>query len=180
MLKIDVPAVELYDPVSETFTNYEGGKLELEHSLVAISKWESKWGKPFLSKGDKTVDEIYDYILCMDINDSDIDLAVIKLLPQSTIDKITKYIESPMTATTIKQPNSKISREIVTSELIYYWMISCNIPFECQYWHINRLLTLINVCGIKNAPPKKMSRRDILARNRELNKARQKQLNTSG
>ena len=180
MLSITTPLIELYDPVSETFTEYKPVNLELEHSLVAISKWESKWMKPFLSNDNKTDDQIYDYILCMITNRSDIDIQLIKSIPQKLIDNITSYIQSPMTATTINQGNSKSSREIITSELIYYWMISFNVPFECQYWHLNRLLMLINVCNIKNSPPKKASANEIMSRNRALNAARKKALNTSG
>ena len=180
MLSITTPLIELYDPVSETFTEYKSVDLELEHSLVAISKWESKWMKPFLSNDIKTDEQIYDYILCMITNRSDVDMKLIRSIPQKLIDSITSYIKSPMTATTINQGNSKSSREIITSELIYYWMISFNIPFECQHWHLNRLLMLINVCNIKNSPPKKASANEIMSRNRALNAARKKALNTSG
>lgn len=180
MLRITVPPIELYDPIQEVFIDYDEITIDLEHSLVAISKWESKWLKPFLSSIDKTSDEINDYILCMITSDVEVDLIRIKMLPQHIIDEITNYIKSPMTATTINNKNSKASREIITSELIYYWMISRTIPFECQYWHLNRLLMLINVCDIKSSPPKKENSRDVLARNRALNAARKKALNTSG
>lgn len=180
MILIDIPASEHYDPVSEEFIEYPAQKIQLEHSLVAISKWESKWLRPFLGVGEKTNEEIYDYISCMVTDGVKVDVRTIRTLSQRNLDDITEYIKSPMTATTITQTNSKGVREIVTSELIYYWMISFNIPFECQYWHLNRLLTLVNICNVKNSPPKKVNRGEILDRNRELNAARKKALKTSG
>lgn len=180
MLIINVPSSEYYDPVSEEFVNYPAQILKLEHSLVAISKWESKWLKPFLATGEKTSDEIYYYISCMLVEDSEVGDRTIRALSQNNLDIITEYIKAPMTATTITQTNSKGSKEIVTSELIYYWMISFNIPFECQHWHLNRLLMLISICNVKNTPPKKMKSGEILAKNRDLNAARKKALKTSG
>lgn len=179
MLVIDIPESENYDSVSEEFIIYPHQKLKLEHSLIAISKWESKWMKPFLGNYSKTNGEIFDYIRSMIIDEENVDNTVIERLSKSNVDTITSYIQSPMTATTIKQTNSK-SREIITSELIYYWMVAFNIPFECQHWHLNRLLTLVNVCNIKNAPPKKSKGTDIAARNRDLNASRKKAMNTSG
>lgn len=180
MLIIEVPGNEFYDSVSETFITYSAQTIELEHSLVAISKWESKWMKPFLGNDDKTTEEIYDYVACMITNNVIIDIAFMQTWPKKIIDTITNYIQCPMTATKITQQKSKATREIITSELIYYWMLSFNIPFECQHWHINRLLMLINVCNIKNTPPKKENKKDILARNRALNEARKKSMQTSG
>ena len=114
--------------------------------------------------------------LTQNVNDT-----VYNLLDKDNIEKINKYIGDPMTATTFKEdPNKKGGREIITSELIYYWLISLNIPFECQKWHLNRLLTLIKVCGIKNQPPKKMSKKDVMSRNAALNAARRKQMNSRG
>ena len=180
MIVIDIPENEYYDSVTEMFITIPAKRVKLEHSLVAISKWESKWLKPFLGPGDKTMEQKLDYISFM-ILDEDEPAYLVNMMTESNLKSIMDYIESPMTATTIKQSkSSKVSREIVTSELIYYWMISFNIPFECEYWHINRLLMLINVCNVKNTPPKKASTKDILARNRELNAARKKALGTSG
>ena len=102
-------------------------------------------------------------------------------ITNENINEVNRYIEAPMTATYFSdEKNSKTSREQVTAELIYYWMIALNIPFECQKWHLNRLLTLIKVCNIKNQPPKKRSKKDIMSRNAALNAARRKQLNTKG
>lgn len=136
-------------------------------------------GKPFFSKEQKSVAETIDYIKCMTITQN-VNPKVYNSLTKDNIDMINSYIDNPMTATTFSSPNQGKSREIITSELIYYWMISLNIPMECQKWHLNRLLTLIRVCNVKNTPPKKMSRREIMARNAELNAARRKQLGTKG
>lgn len=180
MLQITIPEIELWDESREIFTQTKEQTLQLEHSLVSLSKWESKWGKAFLSKQEKTYEETIDYIKCMTITQN-VDPNVYNHLSKSIIDKITEYIEAPMTATYFsKEQSSGNSREQVTSELIYYWMIALNIPFECQKWHLNRLLTLIRVCNIKNQPPKKMSKRAIMSRNAALNAARRKQLNTRG
>lgn len=180
MLQITIPGIELWDESREIFTKTKEQTLQLEHSLVSLSKWESKWGKAFLSKQEKTYEETIDYIKCMTITQN-VDPNVYNYLSKSIIDKITEYIEAPMTATYFsKEQSSGNSREQVTSELIYYWMIALNIPFECQKWHLNRLLTLIRVCNIKNQPPKKMSKRAIMSRNAAINAARRKQLNTKG
>lgn len=180
MLTIVIPAMEMFDESKQEFINTKEQTLCLEHSLVSLSKWESKWCKPFLSKQEKTYEETIDYIKYMTLTPN-VDPEVYRVLTNDNIAEINKYIEAPMTATTFSRDrNSKSSQEIVTSELIYYWMIALNIPFECQKWHLNRLLTLIKVCNIKNTPPKKMSRRDILSRNAAINAARRNQLNSKG
>jgi len=180
MLQITIPAVELWDERKQEFVITKEQTLQLEHSLVSISKWESKWCKPFLSKQEKTFEEILDYIKCMTITQN-VDPEVYNYLTNKNIEEINEYINAPMTATYFSdEKNSKPSREQVTAELIYYWMIAFNIPFECQKWHLNRLLTLIKVCNIKNQPPKKRSKKEIMSRNAALNAARRKQLNTKG
>lgn len=182
MLQIVVPAsCELYDERTNTFFTVKEQTLQLEHSLVSLSKWESKWGKPFLSKNKQlSHEEIIDYIKCMTLTQH-VKPEVYQVMTQANIDTITEYIDKPMTATTFsKDRKGPINREIVTSELIYYWMIALNIPFECQKWHLNRLLTLIRVCNIKNQPPKKMGTKALMSRNAALNAARRKQLNTTG
>jgi hypothetical protein len=180
MLQITVPAIELWDEVKEEFVNRKEQTLQLEHSLVSLSKWESKWHKPFLSKTEKTNEETIDYIKCMTITQN-VDPETYNYLTRDNIDRITEYINDPMTATTFSDDKSgKTSREIITSELIYYWMIAANVPFECQKWHINRLITLIRVCGIKNSPPKKRSKKELMNRQAALNAARRKQLNSRG
>ena len=180
MLEIKIPAMELFDEITGEFINITEQTLRLEHSLVSLSKWESKWCKPFLSKAEKSKEEILDYIKCMTLSQN-VDPKVYNYLTESNFREINKYIEAPMTATTFSdEKNSKGGREQVTAELIYYWMVALNIPFECQKWHLNRLLTLVKVCNIKNQPPKKMSKRDVMSRNAALNAARRKQLNTKG
>jgi hypothetical protein len=180
MLEIKIPATEQWDELKQEFVYTKEQTLRLEHSLVSLSKWESKWCKPFLSKQDKTNEEIIDYIKCMNTTQN-VDPNIFRCLSNDNMLSIKQYIEAPMTATTFaKDTNKKPNREIVTSELIYYWMIALNIPFECQKWHLNRLLTLIQVCNIKNQPPKKMSKKDIMSRNAALNAARRQQLNTKG
>ena len=180
MLKIIIPSTEMWDEVNEKFVDSKEQVLQLEHSLVSLSKWESKWCKPFLSKENKTFEETIDYIRCMTINQHVPD-EVYNCLTGENIREINEYISAPMTATRFSNDvMGKGSREQITSELIYYWMIALNIPFECQKWHINRLLTLIRVCNIKNQPSKKMSRREIMSRNTALNATRRKKLRTNG
>ncbi len=181
MLSITIPAVELWDEAKQEFVGLKKEQtLQLEHSLVSLSKWESKWCKAFLTKKEKTREEMLDYIKCMTITQN-VDPEVYNYLTNENIIQINNYIEAPMTATTISEDkSSKTNREVITAELIYYWMIALNIPFECQKWHLNRLLMLVKVCNIKNQPPKKTSKKDLLSRNAALNAARRKQFNTNG
>ena len=180
MLQITIPSVELWDEENNEFKRTKEYVLQLEHSLVSISKWESKWNKVFLSKDEKTYEETIDYIKCMTITQNIPDEAY-RYITKSNVEQIDKYISAPMTATWFaKEKPSGVSREKTTSELVYYWMIALNIPFECQKWHLNRLLTLIRVCNIKNTPPKTMSKRSLAQRNAALNAARRKQFNTTG
>lgn len=180
MLRITIPAIEQWDERKQEFVYMKGQTLQLEHSLVSLSKWESKWGKAFLSKNSKTHEETLDYVKCMTLTQN-VDPEIYNYLTADNIAQINSYIEAPMTATYFSEDKSaKNNREVVTSELIYYWMIALNIPFECQKWHLNRLLTLIRVCNIKNAPPKKMSKRATASQYAQLNAARRKQLNTKG
>lgn len=180
MLQITIPAVEQWDERKQEFVSTKGQTLQLEHSLVSLSKWESKWGKAFLSKTPKTYEETLDYIKCMTITQN-VDPNIYNCLTADNVQKVNEYIEAPMTATYITEDKGNKGRsEIVTSELIYYWMIALNIPFECQKWHLNRLLTLVKVCNVKNQPPKKRSRRELMSRNAALNEARKKQFNSRG
>lgn len=180
MLRITIPEAEYYDERTQTFISTKQQSLTLEHSLVSISKWESKWEKPFLSKDKKTVEETIDYIRCMTLTQN-VDPNVYMAINNDIVQQVSKYIEAPMTATWFNEDNKRGgSREVITSEVIYYWMIALNIPSEYQKWHLNRLLTLVRVCNAKNNPPKKMSKKDILAQNRALNAARKKSMNTKG
>lgn len=180
MLQITIPKGELWDEKNERFVYTKEQTLQLEHSLVSLSKWESKWCKPFISREPRTPEETIDYIRCMTLTQN-VDPNCYLFLSMDQIKKINEYIELPMTATTFsKNPYEKPNREQITAELLYYSMIALNIPFECQKWHLNRLLTLIKVCNIKNTPPKKMSKSQILKNNASLNAARKQKLNTSG
>ena len=179
MLQVTIPEQEYYDDSNNEFIKVDSQELVLEHSLVSISKWESKWKKAFLGKDPKTPEEIVDYVKCMTINKK-VDPRVYSVIPDNVFKQINAYIEDSMTATWFSNEMQRPSREIITSELVYYWMIAYGIPFECQKWHLNRLLTLIRICGIKNAPSKKMSKSSILANNSKLNAARRAKYNSRG
>lgn len=183
MLQITVPLNEEgWDEEKQEFVMPKTVTLQLEHSLISLSKWESKWCKAFLSKGEKTYEQTLDYIKCMTIT-KNVDEEIYSRLTRANIDAINKYIEAPMTATHFYSDETKKktgTKETITSELIYYWMIALQIPVEFEKWHLNRLLTLIEVCNRKNQPPKKRSQREIMSRNAALNAARKKQLNTRG
>ena len=180
MLQITIPSAEQWDEKNQTFIVTKEQKLQLEHSLVSLSKWESKWCKPFLTKQEKTIEETIDYIRCMTLTQN-VNPNVYNLLTNENITQVNEYIEAPMTATWFTDDKMrKPNKEQITAELVYYWMIALNIPFECQKWHLNRLLTLIRVCEIKNQPPKKMSKGQIMSRNAALNAARRERLKTKG
>jgi hypothetical protein len=182
MLEISIPiSPEGWDDEKQEFVDPKIQKLKLEHSLVSLSKWESKWCKPFFTRFEKSVEETIDYIKCMTITQN-VDPDVYNKLTQENVKQINEYISSPMTATVFSEDkNGKGSREVITSDLIYYWMVALQIPFDpCEKWHLNRLFTLIRICNIKNAPPKKRSKRDIMSRNAALNAARRQQLNSKG
>lgn len=180
MLRITIPEREFWDEVKEEFVKTKTVTLQLEHSLVSLSKWESKWHKPYLGKGAKTVEETVDYIRCMTITQN-VDPLVYSAINSDIIKQVSDYITDPMTATWFpKDDKSSPSREIITAEIVYYWMVTLNIPFECQKWHLNRLLTLIRVCNAKSAPPKKLSKKQLAERNAVVNAARRKALNSKG
>lgn len=171
---------EGWDEQKEEFVEAKTQVLQLEHSLVSLSKWESKWCKPFLSDNNKTEEELLDYIKFMTLTQN-VNPEVYSHLTRENFAQINEYINAPMTATTFSEnKQGKHNREVITSELIYYWMVALNIPFECQKWHLNRLITLVRVCNIKNAPPKKRSKRETANNYAALNAARRKQLNSKG
>jgi hypothetical protein len=180
MLKITIPSIELYDEVKNEFFPSKAQELCLEHSLVSLSKWESRWCKPFLTKDKKTHEETIDYMRCMTITQN-VDDKIYENASDDNILDAHNYIKAEMTATKFSpREQGVINREIITAEIIYYWMVHFNIPFECQKWHLNRLLALVNVCSLKNSPPKKMSKSEVLRRNAALNAARRSSLNSGG
>lgn len=180
MLQIVIPALEYWDEKKEMFVSEEEQVLQLEHSLISLSKWESKWCKSFLSTKELSREENMDYIRCMTIT-KNVSPDTYRRLTDQHIDQINEYIKAPMTATTFREGRgAKGRKRIITAELIYYWMVTFNIPVEFQKWHLNRLLTLIRVCEIENSPKKKQSANDILRENAALNAARKAQLKTKG
>lgn len=184
MIQIEIPGKELYDDALSIFITQKKESLRLEHSLVSLSKWESKWCKPFLSNDEKTEEETIDYIRCMTISKNN-NPDVYNYIPQDELDTIEKYISAPMTATWFGNVDKKTKpgkRDVITAEVIYYWMITFEIPMECEKWHLNRLFTLIQVCDVKNksnARHNKKNKPDMTAR-AALNKARRKTNNTKG
>lgn len=180
MLQITIPATEQFNEETNEFVTTKAQTLQLEHSLISLSKWESKWCKSFIDSKNKTNEETLDYVRCMTLT-SNVKPEVYQCLTPQNIADINAYIDAPMTATVFNDMGDKGGKkDVITSELIYYWMIANNIPFECEKWHLNRLITLIRVCNIKNTPPKKMSKRDIMSRNAALNAARRQQMNSRG
>ena len=180
MLTIVVPGPEMFDEEAQVFVTKDDLTLELEHSLVSLSKWESKHEKPFLDTKEKTTEEVLDYVRMMCLTPN-IPPEVFSKLSETNILEINGYLDAKMTATWFSEaPGAPESKEVITSELIYYWMISFQIPLECENWHLNRLFTLIRVCNLKAAKPKKMSRAEIAQRQRELNAERKARLGTTG
>lgn len=183
MLKITIPEIQLFDERTSEIITIKEQTLALEHSLVSLSKWESKWCKPFLTDDPKTQEESNDYIRCMTLTQN-VDPTLYNYIPSTIVKEINEYIAKSQTATTfsedISAPKKPRRKEIVTSEVIYFWMIQYNIPSEYQKWHLSRLLALIRVCQIKTQQPKKMSKGEIMRRNKSLNAARRAKLHTKG
>lgn len=180
MLTIRVAPTELFDESKQEFVKRGGTVLALEHSLVSLSKWEQIFEKPFLAKEAKTAEEVIEYVRCMCLTPG-ITPDIFHRLSEENLEEINAHINAKMTATWFSEtPGAPKTNEVVTSELIYYWMTVFNIPFECERWHLNRLFTLIRICNVKSAKPKKMSRTAIAERNRQLNAQRKSQLGTTG
>lgn len=179
MLPIVIPGREWYNRETKEFIQTKDTPLSLEHSLISLSKWEAQYKKPFLSTKQKTVRETIDYLKCMTLN-RNVDPKVYEGVDSAVIQQVDAYVRDPMTATRVNEPEKNGRPQIVTSELIYYWMIKHGIPFECEKWHLNRLLMLIRVCTAKGRKPQKMSQSDIAARNAALNEQRCRALNSRG
>lgn len=176
MLEIDVVTEESFDETTQKFGTSRSFKVRLEHSLFSVSKWESLWEEVFLGKKEKTQEQTLSYIELM-ILDDNTPPEVFHKLVENHLKEVNDYVGAKMTATTIpNDPNAQPSRDVITSELVYYWMISMNIPMECQHWHLNRLFMLMRVISLKNSPKKKMSAKE----RQQLNRTRQQQYNTRG
>jgi len=180
MLTIVIEAMDLFDEESNTFSRSEEIVMEMEHSLLSLSKWESKYQKPFLTKDEKSKKEIFDYLKAMVVTPG-VDLDALYTLPNEKLIQIQEYIDSKESATTFGElPDHRGPNEVITSELIYFWMFSFQIPIQCETWHLNRLFSLIRIFGIKNSKPKKMSAQEVAMRNREINEQRRRELGTRG
>lgn len=180
MLQITIPArSDVWDEEKEEFLTIPERRLQLEHSLVSVSKWESRWHRPFLSKEPHTPEQELDYVKCMTLTQN-VPPETYFFLTKENLKEIRGYIDDPMTATVLPKQTQSGYREQITSELIYFWMISQNIPSEYKKWHLNRLLTLINLCFLKNAPPKKLSQREMIEQRNALNEKRKRALHSRG
>lgn len=180
MLTITVPKTELFDERTEEFITLPPVVLELEHSLASLSKWESIVEKPFLGKTEKTAAETRFYIECMIVT-PDFPRGIVQRMSRENLDQINAYLESAQSATRFgDMPKKSVQNEVVTAELIYYWLVAFRIPFEVETWHLNRLFSLIRICNAKNSPPKKRSAREIAAERRRLNEQRRQQYGTTG
>lgn len=179
-LTITIPARDFYDPVSGRFVTTKKTTIKLEYSLLSISNWESKWHKPYLTKEPKTPEESVDFIRCMCLT-KDVDPMIFTAIDEKGAKEIADYISNPMTATTFHDKDKKPSREIITSEIVYYWMTEYGIPFDpCEKWHFNKLTALIHVAALKNAPSKKMSKKDAANWRAGLNAQRRAKHHTKG
>ena len=179
-ITITIPDREFFDQVRGRFLTIKGRSLTFEHSLLSITKWESKWHKPYLSKKEKTKEEALDYLRCMCL-DRDVDPNAFLAIDAQGMKEINSYIENPMTATTFREENKRQSHEIITNEIVYYWMTELNIPFEpCQKWHFNRLMTLIHVASVKKQPSKKMSKKEAASQRMALNAQRRAKYHSNG
>lgn len=179
-LTITIPGKEMYDPVANRFFVTKDRTIVLEHSLLSLSRWESKWHKPFLAREEKTKEEMIDYIRCMTITQN-VDEKIYFGIDGKTMKKIIDYIQDPNTATTIRRLNQRSSNRIITNELIYYWMTKLNIPFEpCEKWHLQHLMTLIEVASIEEQPKKKMPKGEAARQRASLNAARRARYGTRG
>lgn len=177
MLEITIPSFQVYNEKTNEILDVDGVTLKLEHSLVSLRKWEQIWHKPFLGKDEKNLEEMASYFECMTISPANISKDLYLYMPEVYKAKIVSYIEDPMTATWFadkkkKRGAAKNNREIITAEVIYYWMITLNVPVEFQKWHLNTLLTLIRTISEKNGNGEKKDRSEWLSERRALNAER--------
>jgi hypothetical protein len=180
MLTIVVELQEAYNNDTEEFVSSKVYPLNLEHSLVSLAKWESKWEKPFLSDTSKTPEETLWYVKAMTLT-PDVPDEIYDMLSNENLEAVNAHINAKMTATWfVKKPTRASSREVITAELVYFWMTTLSIPFECQHWHLNRLLTLVQVCNEKNKKPTTVSGKEAAQRRSALNAERKTKLNSQG
>ena len=181
MIQIKIPESEYFNESSNEFILIKPITLKMEHSLISIKNWESKWNVAFLGKEEKTNEQMIDYLRCMTISPGDVKYETYLSISQTEMTRISEYIKAPMTATKFyDEHGNQINRETITAEIIYYWMVTLNIPFELQKVHLNQLLTLIRVTSVKNTPPKKMSKSEIIKRNNRINDERRKRFGITG
>lgn len=173
LLVLEIPRREYFNDQTNTFVTIEPFMIKMEHSLESISKWESRWKKPFLSETPHTESEAIDYIVCMNLS-PEVPESAIRELPISILIRVADYIKEPVTATTIQHYKESTGSETVTAEIIYYWMTAMSIPFECDKWPFDKLMKLIDVCSIKNSENQKMTKADSIARQRKLMAQRRK------
>lgn len=179
MLELTIPTTKMFNEQTGEITVLGGGTIKLEHSLAAISKWEAIVKKPFLEQESMTAQQLLLYIKCM--SEDTIDDKILAGITDKNIEDISDYISDSMTATWFKEDHKKTGgKRIVTSELIYYWMATVGIPFECDKWHFNRLMTLIRIAGEEQKPSEKMDKKALAKRNRSLNAARRAKMHSRG
>ena len=181
MLKLHIEKSEFFDQRTRKFIDVPEMDIELEHSLVSLSKWEEIWEIPFLNSDNKTNEQVSSYVECMLLTEN-VPPVFLQTLTSEQYAAINDYISAKRTATTFSNhAPQKNSGEFVTGELIYYWLVALQIPFQpTETWHLNKLLTLVKVVNAKNTPPKKMSRSEIASRQRQLNAARRAKYGTNG
>ena len=171
MLSIKLPENEVFDDNAAKFVRQPELVLQLEHSLLSISKWESAYEKPFLKSERMSQAELLYYIQCMRLDDGHI--SDLLRLNEKDFKRIGEYMNAKNSSTTFYEPeeSGRSRGETITSELVYYWMVTFQIPFEAETWHFQRLMALIKICSVKNSN-KKVRRRDVAAQNRALNAQR--------
>ena len=179
-LVLEIPPRELFDEAESRFFETPKTVLTLKHSLLSVADWEAKWHKPYLFQtilteeaNRKTIEQERDYVRCMTLNRAPVDPLVYRALTAEEMKKINDYIGDPMSATTISNMSPSSNRDIVTNELIYYWMSALQIPFRpCETWHLNHLIKLIETASAKQEKPKNMPRADAIKRRASINSAR--------
>lgn len=183
MLYLHIEPQEGFDSNTNEFINIKETNLQLEHSLVSLKKWEQKYHVPFLDKKkEKTLEQWLFYVQCMTYTQN-VDPNVYKYMSADNFKKVTEYIEDPMTATWFSDNKNGLSgvnsNEIVTAEVIYYWMIELGIPIQFEKWHLNQLMTLIRVINNKRNP-KKMGKQEEAIQRSALNAQRKAKMKSRG